>query len=209
MRFVLTIAASFLVASFPATAQDAGELEIGFVNGVYEDLDADLEPIRQGSLVIHVSSPRHRLTVHGNRLILAPRGDGTLDAAMEVDFEGDGHLIADIERIGRFEDRVEARRQSARAAGVVRLARTAGAYVFTVVSADPSARLTIESGIARQVVGACRAFSVFLRLPCNGLEQALAVVDVPLPGPGEQLAVRADLLSDGERAFLDRFATDE
>ena len=206
---VLTIALALLSAPLPAAAEGPAEIGIGFANGNYENLDADLEPIRQGSLTIRVSSPRHRLTVHGNRLTLAPRGDGTLDAAIEIDFEGHGDLIADVERVGRFEDRVAAPRQSARAAGVVRLSRAGGNYVFTVVSADPSARLTIASGIASQVVGACRAFSIFLRLPCGGLEQALSVVDVPMPGPGEQLVLRADLLSGGEKAFLDRFVSAE
>ncbi len=44
------------------------------MNGVYEDLDSNLQPVRQGQVTIRVSSPDHRLTVHGNRLTLAPAG---------------------------------------------------------------------------------------------------------------------------------------
>ncbi len=193
----------------PRTA--AAGIEIAFVNGVYEDLDSNLQPIRQGSITIRVSSPEHRLTVHANRLALAPNGDGTFDAAIEIDFEGSGHLIADVEGIGRFQDLVEAPRQTARTAGTVRLARDAGNYLFIVEAAEPSVRLEIESGIARQVVGACRTLALlpFLRLPCGGLEESLRAVDVPMPGPGEQIKLPADLLSEEEKAFLDRHVADD
>ncbi len=209
---IFGLVGSLLWLSSPAVAEDGDSdagIEIGFVNGVYEDLDSNLQPIRQGSLTIRVSSPEHKLTVHGNRLTLAPRADGTLDAAVEIDFEGRGHLIADVETIGRFEDRVEAPRQTSRAAGIVRLTRADGHYLFTIESADPDARLEIKSGVAHQVVGACRVFALLLNLPCDGIEKSLTVVRVPMPGPGEQIPVRADLLTDEERAFLDRFASDD
>ncbi len=209
LHAILAINLAGFLAPIPAAADDPGGIEIGFINGVYEDLGSNLQPIRQGSITIHVSSPDHRLTVHGNRLTLAPTGDGTLDAAIEVDFEGLGHLIADVETIGRFEDRVEAPRQTARAAGTVRLTRAADNYLFTVETADPSVRLEINSGVARQVVGACRIFAMIMSLPCGGLEKSLSAVNVPMPAPGEQLQVRADLLSDEEKAFLDRFVSDD
>ena len=181
------------------------------MNGVYEDLDSDLAPIRQGSLTIRVSSPEHRLSVHGNRLQLEPSADGSLAAVMEVDFEGGGRLIADVEGVGRFEDRVEAPRQTARAAGSVRLARSEEGYLFTVVAADPFVRLEISSGVSRQIAGACRALELipFVDLPCGGLEKALSTVRVPMPGPGEKFAVAAEALSDEERAFFDRFSSVE
>ncbi len=178
------------------------------MNGVYEDLDSNLQPIEQGSITIRVSSPKHELTVHGNRLTLVPKAGGTLEAAIEVDFEGGGHLIADVERIGRFEDQVEAPRQRARAAGTVRLARADDNYLFIVVTGDPYARLEIKSGVANQIVVACRVFAMLMNLPCDGIEKSLAVVRVPMPGPGEQFQVPADLLTDGEKAFLDRFVSD-
>ena len=47
-----------------------------------------------------------------------------------------------------------------------------------------------------------------MNLPCDGIERSLAVVNVPMPEPGEQIPVRADLLSEEEKAFLDRFVSD-
>ncbi len=194
--------------SLAAAAEEPGGVELGFMNGVYEDLDSNLQPIRQGQVTIRVSSPDHRLTVHGNRLTLAPAGDGLLEAVIEADFEGRGRLIADVETIGRFEDLVEAPRQTARAAGTVRLTRAGGDYLLTVESADPSVGLEIKSGVVRQVTGACRILAMLMSLPCDGIEKSLSVVRVPMPGPGEQIRVPADLLSDEERAFFDRFAAD-
>lgn len=207
-RAAVGLVIGFLSVPVLANSDQPG-IEVGFMNGVYEDLDSDLQPIRQGSITIRVSSPDHRLTVHGNRLTLDARPDGSLDASMEVDFEGRGHLIADVESIGRFEDRVWAPRQTARAAGTVRLTRAGDDYLFTVVEADPSVSLEIESGVANQVVGACRIFAMLMRLPCDGIKKSLSVINVPMPGPGEQFEVPADLLSDAEKAFLDRFATGE
>ena len=179
------------------------------MNRVYENLDSNLQPIEQGKVTIRVSSPEHRLTVHGNRLTLTPMADGTLDAMMEVDFEGHGHLIADVDSFGRFEDRVQAKRQTPRVAGTVRLTRADGNYLFTVVRSDPSVRLNIESGVARQVVGACRVFAMLMNLPCGGIEKSLTAVNIPMPEPGEQFQVPADLLNADEKAFFDRFVSDE
>ena len=185
------------------------EVELSSLNGVYEDLDSNLEPIRQGSLTIRVSSPEHRLTVHGNRLQLSTRGDGTVDAAIEVNFEGHGQLIADVDGFGRFTDLVDAPRQTVLARGNVRLARAADGYLFTVVSADPTVQLEVKSGVAGQIVSACRAASMipFVNLPCDGLETALGYVNVPMPPAGQQFLLPAAEMTAAEQAILDRFAT--
>lgn len=199
-----------LAAAGPVFAGGSpGEIEIGFVNGVYEDLDTGLVPIQQGMVTIRVSSPEHRLEVHGNRLTLKPQEDGTFAATMEVDFEGAGHLIADVEGIGRFDDDVEAPRQKANASGTVRLARSEVGYLFTVETAEPFVRLEISSGVSRQIGGACRALTriPFVSLPCAGLEAALSAVSVPMPGPGAQFLLPEAELSGEEKAFFDRFAS--
>lgn len=206
---VWTLVTALGTAAAAAAAEPGAEIEIGFFNGVYEDLDSRLEPIETGGLTIRVSSPEHRLTVHANRLTLTPAAGGTLAAAIAVDFEGTGHLIADVERLGRFEDDVEAPRQTARAAGTVRLTRSDAGYVFTVVTADPSVRLEIRSAVSRQLGGACRAVAMipFVSLPCDGIEAALSAINVPAPGPGARFLLPAGELSAEEKAFFDRFAS--
>ncbi|MCP4657408.1 MAG: hypothetical protein GY856_18540 [bacterium] len=186
-------------------------VELQFFNGSYTDLDSDLEPVRQGPLVIRISSPSHQVRVHGNRLELTPRGGGTLDATLEIDFEGDGLLFADIEGPGvssRYTDEVEAPRQTVRVAGKIRLERTVGGYLVTVEEAPPTVDLEIRSAMARRIVDICRTLAQlpFLAFNCTGLETSMSVATVPLPQPGEQLLVPEERLTEEERAFFDRFA---
>jgi len=183
------------------------EVELRYVNGVYENLGSDLEPIRQGPLTIRVSSPEHRLTIHSNRLRLERNGDGTLAAKMEVDFEGQGHLVAQVEGFGRFTDDVEARRQTVEATGTIRLERTEGGYLFSVIEAQSDTRVDIESGVAEQIVGACRAASrlPLVKLPCEGLDAALTSLRIPMPEAGREFLLPSADMTRKEKAFFNRF----
>lgn len=186
-------------------------VELQFLNGSYTDLDSDLEPVRQGPLVIRISSPNHQVRVHRNRFELTPRDDGLLDAILEVDFEGDGLLFADIEGPGissRYTDEVAAPRQTVRVAGKIRLEQAEGGYLVTVEEAPPSVDLEIRSAMAQRIVDICRTLAQLplLRFDCTGLEASMSVATVPLPEPGEQFLVPEDRLTEAERAFFDRFA---
>lgn len=187
----------------------AGEaIELRFLNGVYTDLDSDIDPVRQGPLTIRISSPRHQVTVHGNRVWLVPRPDGTLEATVEVDFEGGGDLVAEIEGGGAttpFQDTVTAPRQTVRVTGRTRMEGLAEGYLMTVEEAPPTVTLRIRSELATNLVRVCEALAGFLGLDCSGLEAALSVVTVPLPQPGEQFLVPAALLTPEERAYFDHF----
>ena len=57
-----------------------------------------------------------------------------------------------------------------------------------------------------QDIGLLNCHIPFVDLPCKGLDKALSTVRVPMPGPGEQFEVPAELLSAEEKVFLDRFA---
>ncbi len=184
--------------------------------GTYPGLDSDLAPIEEGPLTIRLSSPEHQLVVHRNRLRLVPNRRGGLDATVEIELEGEGRLHADVEGAGRsgvpagsrFSDDVAVPRQTVRARGEVRLERAADGYRFTVERPGAAAALAIESGIAGQVVGVCRALAVlpFIDLGCDRLEVGLSVIHIPLPEPGTVLLLPADGLAAEERAFFDRLA---
>jgi hypothetical protein len=199
---------------------DAEEIELGFFNGVYDDLDSGLRPVRQGPLVIRFSSPEHRFEVHANRLALRPvpdaedadDGEGTVfDARVEVDFEGEGVLIADVEGAGvtrRLVDAVTAPRQTAVVQGRVRIGRTAGGYRITLVEIEPTVGVEIRSAVAGQIVDLCRALAVLplVDLGCASLERALRVVRAPLPEPGTELFLPEGFLDADERSFFERLA---
>ncbi len=200
----------WLAAFLLAAGAPAGEIEVGFLNGVYTDLDSGIAPVRRGALTLHLSSPRHRLTVHGNRLRLAAGVDGAVDAAFEVDFEGEGEIVVELESGGmrnRFEDRVSAPRQTVTVTGTALFERIAGGYLMTVADAQPTVDLEIESDMAGRLVALCKTFEKLplIRVDCSGIETALSVVTVPLPRPGERFVVPAERLTDDEKAFFERY----
>ncbi len=190
---------------------DDGPVELLFLNGDYANLDTDIAPIRQGPLVIQVSSPEHRMTVHGNRLVMIPGPEGVAEAAITVDLEGYGELIADLQSLGatnRFEDRVQVPRQSLSVAGKIRLRRQEEGFELIVVELPEAVRLQIESGVASQIVGLCEGLDKLplISLGCDGLAQSLAVVSLPLPKEGEAFFIEDQRLTPADRAYLLRFS---
>lgn len=186
------------------------EIELDFLNGVYTDLDRDIQPVERGAMTLYISSPKHRLAVHRNLLRLSANGDGTLDATVEVEFEGEGHLVVEIEtgRLRRkIEDDVTAPRQTVSVSGKARLERVDGGYLMTVADGPPSVDIVIRSDLAGSLVALCRTFARLPLIPvnCDGIETALSVVTAPLPKPGEQFLVPAENLTEDERAYFDRF----
>ncbi len=213
VQYVIWVLAGFVMVSLAgvstaALSDDPSTIEISYLNKVYRDLDSDLEPIRQGPIVIHVSSPEHRLEVLGNRLRFSANEDGTVGAAIEVDFEGSGQLIADVEGFGRFVDQVEAPRQTVRAAGTVRLSPTDGGYLMTIVTVEPSTEVQIKSQLAGQIVGVCEAAALIplISLPCDGVAAALETVRIPLPAAGSQVLVPSDEMSSELKAYFNHYA---
>ena len=210
---LLRLCLILLLALGPASGAPAAEeeIEIASFNGTYSGLDSGLEPIREGPLTIRLSSPEHRLVVHRNRLTLRRDYRGRLAAEVEIELEGEGRLVADVEGAGvenRFVDDVAAPRQTVTARGEVRLERAADGYRFTVERPGPAVALEIESAVAGQVVGVCRALALvpFLDLGCDRLERGLSVVRIPLPERGAVLLLPADRLTAEEREFFDRHA---
>jgi len=195
----------------PAFAQEeVHSIGLSQFNGTYRDLATNLEPIRQNGLEIHISSPRHRLTIHGNRVQLTATDYGTFKFLFEADFDGEGDLIADVVfstgSSTRFSDQVSARRQRARATGEVTLAAHERGFLFTVVESGTPARLEIESSLVQQVVGLCGVFSLLpmMNLDCEGLGKAMARIRVPLPEAGSQFVLPAESLTAEERGFFGR-----
>lgn len=206
--YILILALLFAPSAVLADG-DAGEIEIAFANGEHRDLDSNIEPVRRGAMTIHISSPEHLLTVYSNHLRLARDGDA-VDASFDVDFEGEGDLVALLEAgavKNRLEDHVRAPRQTVRVDGRIRLQKIEGGYAITFLEAPPSVELQVESELAGNLVSLCQVLDRIPLLPvrCDGLREALSVVTVPLPGPGEQVFLDASRLTETEQAFFDRF----
>ncbi len=188
-----------------------GAIELAFVNGQYTELDANLKPIEQGPLTIRLSSPEHQLTVHRNHMTFAADGSGAYAATVEVELEGGGKLFADVEGVGmssRFEDDVEAPRQTLKVAGKVRLERVDGGYRVTFVEAPTASRVEIKSNVIRQIVNFCSALDgiPLISLDCPAIDKSLTRQQVPMPQAGEHFFLTQERLSEEERAFFDRLS---
>lgn len=207
---ILVLALLLGATAVLAEGDDAGEIELAFANGEHRDLDSNLAPVRQGAMTIHVSSPQHLLTVHSNHLRFARAGDA-VDASFEVDFEGEGDLVAVLEAgtiKNRLKDHVRAPRQTVRVDGRIRLQKIEGGYAVTFLEGPPNVELKIESELAGNLVSLCQVLSRIPLVPvrCDGLREALSVVTVPLPGADEPVYLDAARLTETERAFFDRFS---
>ena len=196
-----------LVAAGPAPPLEGG-LELAYLNQTQDNVDVALAPIREGPLEIRLSSPRHRVTLHRNRLVLHPSADGDPDAWVEAEFEGDGDLVADVEGgplATRFQDHVVAPRQVVQLRGKTRVTRDAQSYTLHVIEAPASVPVRIRSGVVSRCVALCRGLGLFAVADCAHLQRSLSTVQVPLRSEQAALRIPRERLSAADRSYLDRF----
>lgn len=191
-----------------APASDGDGIEIGYLNRTWTELAPDAIPVTEGPLSVRLRSPQNRVTVHRNRLVLAPREGGDPDARIEAEFEAEGELVADVgggRHATSFTDRVTAPRQSVRVAGRARVSRDADAYHLTLVDGPASAPVEIQSRAIGRVLGFCEQIGWLAAVECGRLRGSLSTVRVPLGDRDRTLHLPRERLDAEERAYLDRF----
>ena len=207
-----TLAAALLAfAALPALAAapvSPGSIEIGHLNRSWTGLAAEATRVEEGPLSVRRRSPENRVTVHRNRLVLAPRDGGDPDARIEAEFEGEGQLVADVgdgSFATTFTDRVSVPRQTVRIAGRARVTRDADAYHLTLVDGPASAPVEIRSQAIARVLALCGEIGWLAALDCGRLRASLTTVHVPLGDRERSVSLPRKELSAEERAYLDRF----
>jgi hypothetical protein len=204
------VAALVALLALPALAEAPGSargIQIGYLNRTWTDLAGDAKPVEEGPLSVRLRSTQNRVTVHRNRLVLAPREGGDPEARLEAELEGEGQLVADVgdgSFATRFTDRVSAPRQTVRIAGRARITRDADAYRLTLVDGPSSAPVEIRSQAIGRVLLLCEELGWLAALDCGRLRGSLSTVQVPLDGERSVSLPRERLAAD-ERAYLDRF----
>lgn len=197
-----------LVAAAPTPPGDRG-VELAHFNQTRTDLDVAPAPIREGPLAIRLSSPRNRVTLHRNRLVLSPNPGGDPDAWVEAEFEGAGDLVADLQggpMATQLRDHVVAPRQVVRLRGKARITRNAESYTLRLLEAPASVPVRIRSGVIDRCVAFCRGLGIFAAADCGRLQRSLSTVQVPLDAEQTALRVPRSQLSATGRSYLDRFA---
>lgn len=200
--------AALLGPARPAAAE-AAVLEFESLNGTYRFDDAEIEPVRQGPVTIHLSSPRSALVLQEHRLTLRPLGDGTHRAAVRLRLLGSGDLVADVATGAgggsRLEDLVVLPRQTLDVEGRVRFRRVPDGWDVTALALPESVDVDIQSRLAGSLVTLCSQLAVFLGMDCDGLDRSLSRVEVPLPPPGTVFHLPAGDLTADEASRLEAY----
>ena len=202
----------FLAWFFAATmaAEEVRVLHFDRLDRTYTSFVQDLAPIELGKVHIDLASPEHSITLESHSARLQPLGGGSYRAAVEIDFHGGGLLEADL-LIGAIDshlsDELTLPRQVITLEGKIRIDSRSEGYHITLLESDQKEVVVrIQSKLAGRVVPLCHQLAlVLVHLGCDALEEALSIVRVPMPPPGEVYFLFRDELTEAEAEVLDAF----
>lgn len=205
----LPLALLLLAAAVTAEAATAAtELRLSKLNRVYQDLAAEIAPLRYDPVTVKLSSPRQAVLIKDNRITLTPLGGGRFSGRVEIDVLGKGDLVADVDLGGRSQrlaDEVLLPPQHLTLDGVARIARVAGGYRVTSEQMPASLPVEIRSKLVNDLLGLCSGAALLSlgSLDCAPLERGLERPNVPMPAAGSVFFLADEELTDGDRAALD------
>jgi hypothetical protein len=199
-----------LSAAQSVEAQLGLELRFERLNGPYDDLVAQVEPIESGPVTIRLSSPEHHLELKENQLDLSPLGGGLHAVRGLVRFSGTGKLIADLDFGGvpaSLQDEVVFPEQETIVEGKIRIEVVDDGYRLTVEDLPRFIDLEIHSKLGSELVVWCSRLALFVAgdAGCGDLDRELSHPRLPLPAPGASHLVRRDELTAAEQAQLDLY----
>ena len=207
---ILPVPPAALLAAAPPAAAAANTFTFQRLDRTYQDVVPELLPYESDSLTIRLSSPRNAITLRRHSVHLEPGLGGSQSAELTVQFQGSGHLVADVDLAGftsRLEDDITVPLQSQTLEGRARVTRTQGGYVVTPEQLPRRLTVRIESRLGAQLVSLCDRLTLLpgTGLTCDGLERAFSTAVVPLPPAGETFLLADEDLTPQERAALDRY----
>jgi hypothetical protein len=201
-----------LVPSLISADVAVTELSLSRLNRVYEDVAGETPPLRLDPVTVRLSSPHQTVLLKENRIRLEPLGGDRFAVSVELDLLGKGDLIAEVDLAGTsqtFTDEVLLPPQSISVEGVVRLSRLEGGYRIVIERLPEDVRVTIRSRLVGDVLGLCAGAALLSlgSLDCDPVAEALERPRLPLPGPGSELFLSDEDLTDEDRRVLDGLLT--
>ena len=183
------------------------------VDGVHTDLAAELAPIEVGPVTVILTSPSHTLEVLEHELVLGPVESGDDAARVKARFQGEAHLVADLEIGGvgsQLEDEIELPLQETEVAGLIDIVAEEDGYRVTVVEAPEQVSIQVESTLAGQLGMLCRGFAVLAmgNVDCEAVDQAMSQLKVPLPEAGEEYFIARQALTERELEQIEAYLRD-
>jgi hypothetical protein len=208
LRRTATVAA-ILIAAGAAGAASAAEFEFARLNRTYSQFVDQLEPVVLGPVEVLLRSPRHQLQLSRHHAWLEPATDGTHKIRLEIEISGSGTIDAVLKAAGlegKLEDELVLPHQTLRLDGRIRLARSPAGYQIALVEAPESVQVQIQSQLAGRLVPVCRQMAlVLVNFDCAALEQALSLIQVPLPAPGTEFLLPIEEITPAEAKVLDGY----
>ena len=183
------------------------------VNGEHRDLESDFAPVEIGPVTVLLTSPTHTLEVLEHQLSLGPGEDGTDGASLRAKYRGHARLVAELDIAGvgsEIEDQIELPLQETEISGRIEIDRLEDGYRVTTVENPSHVEIQIDSDLAGQLGMLCRGFAVLAmgNVDCDAVDQAMSVLRVPLPEPGEEFFIADGDLTAAERQQIDRYVRD-
>jgi hypothetical protein len=203
--FVLALALSASAVLLGAAAPDA--MRFGKLNRTYADFVPAFEEYVQGGIRVRLSSPKQALVLRDNRVRLTPEAGGLFAGAVELDVQGKGTLVADLDfgpLAERLTEEVIVPPQTIQVAGKVRLRRVAGGYEIVPVELPASIAVAIQSPRVNTILTLCDQAALLSlgSIQCAGLDRAMTRPSIPLPS-GQSFTLHDADLDDADRRELD------
>lgn len=200
-------AALWLGATTLAAAAGPADFTFQKLNRTYTDFVPELEEVREGGVVVKLASPTQALVLRDHRIHLVPGADGVFDGSLELDIQGKGLVIADVD-FGpleeRFNEDVIVPPQTVRLDGKIRMRRVEGGYAIDPVQIPSKVSVAVQSKTINSILALCDQAAILSlgSIECDGLESALTRPTMPIPA-GETFTLQDSELTDADRAALD------
>jgi len=199
-----------LLAVVLAPSAEAAEFHFSRLNRTQEAAEVVAAPTEWGPFRVHLRARDARLTVLSQRLDLTPLADGSHQARLMTQAEGQGTLLAKVEALGlgtEQSDQVSAPVQGHDLTGRIWVHRQPDRYRVTVAELPRQVTVQVNSQLGARLVGWCEGMPLLAALggDCGGLRRALSSVTVPLPRPGETYDVLRSELTAEELKSLDKY----
>ena len=192
------------IAGAPARGE---ELQFEKLNRSYEDFAPALERFEETGVKVTLASPKQVVVLRSHRIRLRPLAGGLFAGELELDVQGKGRLIADVE-FGplreRFDEEVLVPPQTLALAGKVRMRRVEAGYDVEAIELPREIAVAVQSPTLNAILSLCdqAAILAFGSIDCRDLDRALSRPKVPIPS-GQSFTLQDVDLAEEDRRELD------
>lgn len=203
--------AALLQANAGGAQSEPHTFEMPRLNEVYTNVISDVLPIRQGPITVQLKFLEHSVELRNHRLeVSRDSEEQSYRFRIVVTVQGEADVESHLEIAGlpaSLEDEIRLPLQSISISGRADVWRDTEGYHVSPQELPPYIQVEIESHLAQNMVTLCNglAFLPGFGSACEGLEQSLAFIRIPLPEPGDTYLVPLSVLTDEEIGEFDEY----